>query len=100
MGRYDDPRGLSDAVVAIQKLLEVIQDSKGDCILLFVSINSRYLFARGAGTMARLRDEIKAATEELISAQKSTVSVSSGSELFLRFITLTSLEQTVRERGG
>ena len=99
MGRYDDPRGLSDAVVAIQKLLEVIQDSKGDCILLFVSINSRYLL-RGAGTMARLRDEIKAATEELISAQKSTVSVSSGSELFLRFITLTSLEQTVRERGG
>lgn len=26
---YDDPRGLSDAVVAIQKLLEVIRNSKG-----------------------------------------------------------------------
>ena len=29
-GHYDDPRGLSDAVVAIQKLLQVIQNSKGD----------------------------------------------------------------------
>ena len=45
--------------------------------------------------MSRLRDEIKSATEQLISAEKSAVSVSSGSELFLRFITLTSLEQTV-----
>ncbi len=28
-GEYDDPKGLSDAIVAIQKLLKVIQDSKG-----------------------------------------------------------------------
>ena len=48
-----------------------------------------------AGTIARLRDEIKSATEELIAAKTATVSVSSGCELFLRFITLTSLEQTV-----
>ena len=72
---YEDPKGLSDAIVAIQKLLKVIKESK-------------------AGTIARLRDEIKLATEELSSAKTSTISVSSGSELFLRFITLTSLEQT------
>jgi len=35
----------------------------------------------------------------LIKAKTSTVSVSSGCELFLRFITLTSLEQTVRREG-
>ena len=49
-----------------------------------------------AGTIARLRDEIKTSTEKLIAEKTSIVSVSSGSELFLRFITLTSLEQTVR----
>ena len=54
-----------------------------------------FIFYILAGTIARLRDEIKKATEELIAAKTSTVSVSSGCELFLRFITLTSLEQTV-----
>lgn len=53
------------------------------------------LYVTAAGTISRLRDEIKSATEELIAVEKSAVSVSSGSELFLRFITLTSLEQTV-----
>lgn len=52
-----------------------------------------------AGTIAGLRDDIKHATEALIKAKTSTVSVSSGCELFLRFITLTSLEQTVRREG-
>ena len=43
-----------------------------------------------AGTIAGLQDEIKRATEALISAKTSIVSVSSGCELFVRFITLTS----------
>ena len=53
-----------------------------------------------AGTIAGLRDDIKRATEALTKVKTSTVSVSSGCELFLRFITLTSLEQTVRKEGG
>ena len=48
-----------------------------------------------AGTISGLRDEIKRATEALCKARTSTVSVSSGCELFLRFITLTSLEEKV-----
>ena len=43
-----------------------------------------------AGTIAGLRDEIKVSTKALIEAKTSTVSVSSGYELFVRFITLTS----------
>lgn len=43
-----------------------------------------------AGTIAGLQDEIKTATKALIEAKTSTVSVSSGCELFVRFITLTS----------
>lgn len=58
------------------------------------------------GTISGLRAELKRATETLIQARTSTVSVSSGCELFLRFITMTSLEETVRwgeaegEEGG
>lgn len=49
------------------------------------------------GTISGLRAELKCATETLIKARTSTVSVSSGCELFLRFITMTSLEgETVR----
>ena len=51
------------------------------------------------GTIAGLRAELKRATETLIQARTSTVSVSSGCELFLRFITMTSLEETVRWGG-
>lgn len=67
----DDPTGPSDAVAAIGTLLDLIKRSK-------------------AGTIAGLQDEIKRATEALISAKTSIVSVSSGCELFVRFITLTS----------
>ena len=50
-----------------------------------------------AGTVAGLRDEIRVSTKALIEAKTSTVSVSSGCELFVRFITLTSkLEEKVR----
>lgn len=111
----EDPRGLSDAVIAIEKLLQVIQNSQGiqnyvHTYYLYVLPIHIYiereehagcsvvdgLFVDSAGTIARLRDEIKTATKMLIAEKTSTVSVSSGSELFLRFITLTSLEQTVR----
>ena len=52
-----------------------------------------------AGTIAGLRDEIKMSTKALIEAKTSTVSVSSGCELFVRFITLTSkLEEKVRAK--
>ena len=50
-----------------------------------------------AGTVAGLRDEIRQSTKALTEAKTSTVSVSSGCELFVRFITLTSkLEEKVK----
>ena len=53
-----------------------------------------------AGTIAGLRDEIRVSTKALIEAKTSTVSVSSGCELFVRFITLTSkLEEKVRVKA-
>ncbi|KAL5477859.1 hypothetical protein EMCRGX_G024709 [Ephydatia muelleri] len=71
----NDPQviGPSTAVVAIQSLLKLIKESKAE-------------------TVAGLRDDINKATEALIKATPNTVSVSSGCELFLRFITLTSLD--------
>lgn len=94
MTEVEDPKVHSDAIIAIERLLQVIENSEGKYshyttqwhipVLLYI-----------AGTISRLRDEIKSATEDLIGAKTSIVSVSSGCELFLRFITLTSLEQTV-----
>jgi translation initiation factor eIF-2B subunit alpha len=73
-----DALGLSEAVAAIRTLLQFIRNCK-------------------VGTISGLRAELKCATETLIKARTSTVSVSSGCELFLRFITMTSLEgETVR----
>ena len=46
--------------------------------------------AHAAETIAGLQDEIKTATTALIEAKTSTVSVSSGCELFVRSISLTS----------
>ncbi|CAI8026668.1 Translation initiation factor eIF-2B subunit alpha [Geodia barretti] len=66
-------QNLSEAVAAIQTLLKFIKTCK-------------------VGTISGLRAELKVATETLIKARTSTVSVSSGCELFLRFITMTSLE--------
>jgi translation initiation factor eIF-2B subunit alpha len=73
----EDPNVHSDAIIAIQRLLKVIDNSQ-------------------AGTIARLRDEITKATKEMTAVKTASVSVSSGCELFLRFITLTSLEQSVK----
>ena len=51
-----------------------------------------------AETVAGLQDEIKTATRALINAA-STVSVSSGCELFVRFITLTEMgEEAVSKK--
>lgn len=37
---FEDPKGLSDAIVAIQKLLKVIQDSKGYlCVALVLCVS-------------------------------------------------------------
>ena len=50
-----------------------------------------------AGTLLGLREEIKQAITELTSsANVTSISVESGCELFLRFITLTSLDHPVR----
>lgn len=91
----DIPSGLSDAVAAIKVLLELIKNSEGmSCIRLInththVSTHTpTHHFT--AGTIAGLQAEIKKATKALIEAKTSTVSVSSGCELFVRFITLTS----------
>ncbi|KAM7440254.1 Translation initiation factor [Porites harrisoni] len=68
----DDP-GMSTAVAAIHTLLE------------FMNQNS-------AETLSELRENLKAVIEALSKAEGSVTSISSGCELFLRFITLASLD--------
>jgi translation initiation factor eIF-2B subunit alpha len=64
----------SSAVAAIQTLLDLIRNSQ-------------------TGTLLGLREEITQAIKELTSLSNiTTISVESGCELFLRFITLTSLD--------
>ena len=48
-----------------------------------------------AGTLVELREEIGVAKKALTGMKQSVVSISSGCDLFVRFITLTSLDQTV-----
>ena len=48
-----------------------------------------------AGTLAGLRANLKEAIETLTQVDCSVTSVSSGCELFLRFITLTALDHSV-----
>lgn len=90
--RLDEgPEGPSYAVAAIETLLAMIKNSKAE-------------------TIAGLQDEIKTATKALIEAKTSTVSVSSGCELFVRSISLTSkmgeeedfgkLKDLLEERGS
>jgi len=70
-----DPN-VSVALAAIQTLMELIKVSK-------------------AVTLAELRHNLKTAIEELtVNAEQSVTSISSGCELFLRFITLTALDHT------
>lgn len=63
---------MASAVAAIRTLLEFLKRDKGE-------------------TIQGLRESLKAATDCLMSVD-SSVAVSSGGELFLRFISLTSLE--------
>lgn len=66
---------LSEAVAAIQTLLKFIKNCN-------------------VGTIAGLHAELTQATDKLIKGSRtSTVSVSSGCKLFIRFITMTSLEE-------
>lgn len=46
-------------------------------------------------TLRGLSEELRKATEEMKKAECSITSVQSGCELFQRFITLTSLDQSV-----
>lgn len=71
----DDP-GVSVALSAIKTLIELIRVSH-------------------AATLAELRDNLLSLIAQLkVSAEASVTSVESGCELFLRFITLASLDQT------
>uniref|UniRef100_A0A8C6L3V8 Translation initiation factor eIF2B subunit alpha n=1 Tax=Nothobranchius furzeri TaxID=105023 RepID=A0A8C6L3V8_NOTFU len=71
-----DP-GMASAVAAIRTLLEFLKRDKGETIL-------------------GLRESLKQATGCLM-GEDSSVAVSSGGELFLRFISLTSLEHQVKQ---
>ena len=48
-----------------------------------------------AETLSELRENLKAVIEALSKAEGSVTSISSGCELFLRFITLASLDNPV-----
>lgn len=95
-----DP-GMASAVAAIRTLLEFLKRDKG----VFLSFNRMYswkqeliLFAPSGETIQGLRESLKWATACLTGVD-SSVAVSSGGELFLRFISLTSLEHQVRGFG-
>jgi translation initiation factor eIF-2B subunit alpha len=92
----EDPNVHSDAIIAIQRLLKVIDNSQGKMETLREILMVILAITPSAGTIARLRDEITKATKEMTAVKTASVSVSSGCELFLRFITLTSLEQSVK----
>lgn len=92
-----DP-GMASAVAAIRTLLEFLKRDKG----VFLSFNGMYswkqksiLFAPSGETILGLRESLTWATACLTGVD-SSVAVSSGGELFLRFISLTSLEHQVR----
>ncbi|XP_013413591.1 translation initiation factor eIF-2B subunit alpha [Lingula anatina] len=70
----DDP-SISAAVAAIQTLME------------FLKLNS-------AETLSELRENLKDAIDTLTKTDSSVASISSGCELFLRFITLTALDHS------
>lgn len=59
---------------------------------------SQFFFKSVAETIAGLQAEIKTATKALIEATP-TVSVSSGCELFVRFITLTEMGEEAVSAG-
>nr|ACO08996.1 Translation initiation factor eIF-2B subunit alpha [Osmerus mordax] len=70
---------MASAVAAIRTLLEFLKRDKGE-------------------TIQGLRESLKGATD-CLTAVDSSVAVSSGGELFLRFISLTSLEHELHNRN-
>ena len=50
-----------------------------------------------AETLSELREKLKSAIDKLTNIEYSVASVASGCELFLRFITLTSLDHPVSQ---
>ncbi|XP_065055540.1 translation initiation factor eIF2B subunit alpha-like [Rhopilema esculentum] len=70
----DDPE-ISVTVAAIRTLLEVLKKTEAE-------------------TLAGLRDNIQNVVSRLTTIEDSVTSVSSGCELFLRFVTLASLDQS------
>lgn len=69
-----DP-SLSEALASIRVLIKLIQQS-------------------GAETLAELREALKGAIDEIMNTDTMVTSISSTGELFLRFITLTTLSET------
>ena len=55
-----------------------------------------YFVFIAAETLSELRDNLKAVIDVLTKTEGSVASISSGCELFLRFITLASLDNPVR----
>lgn len=63
--------------------------------VIFFYLFNIYLFFCSAETLSELRENLKAVIEALTKAEGSVTSISSGCELFLRFITLASLDNPV-----
>ena len=56
---------------------------------------SSFIFVHVAETLSELRENLKEVIEVLTRTEGSVTSISSGCELFLRFITLASLDNPV-----
>lgn len=90
-----DPE-MASAVAAIRTLLEYLKRDKGLFILTLFAV-CQILTEAGVlsgETILGLRESLMAATDCLTGVD-SSVAVSSAGELFLRFISLTSLEHQV-----
>ena len=67
--------------------------SRGEIMLFTRLFISSYIFI--AETLSELRENLKEVIEVLTRTEGSVTSISSGCELFLRFITLASLDNPV-----
>lgn len=86
---------VSPAIAAIETLLELVNRSKGNLIRKEFAYKLTETW-NSAGTISGLQKEMNEAVSVLNKTDYSKTSVTSASELFMRFITLASLDQPVR----
>ncbi|XP_033628407.1 translation initiation factor eIF-2B subunit alpha-like [Asterias rubens] len=80
-----------DALKYFQQCME--ENPEISCAVAAIRTLIEYLKRSQAGTLAGLRESLKGCINWLMETDNSATSISSGCELFLRFITLAALDQ-------